>query len=384
MTFPDNVVVRGDLLRSHLADTGWTDLGPDERGMRVYSRDDERVPDGSVIVALSADGAAPTTADLEAVAFVEHRDITELTSDLLFGGADMVAARLLPAMPSGQAPLLLVEQAVLSIHALLEGASFGVDDDTIIPPSRRPARQQQWLRRVRVAAQPGSFILNVACPLGEAPSISDAEEPLFSAPDPDPYGRRVVDFLHETVEQAVRTVEQHVATPATELPDLAGVNVVILEALSDLGGPDHTPYDLRFAWSPRIPHPAPADVMSVNPEVQRVFRQVAEVLRVPRERKGVRVTGAVVHLHRDRLFGPGDVVVAGTLSDETTGQIRRVTVNLAEEDYLEALAAHSAGRTVAVVGDIVRNGTRLSLRAPTGFVASHDLFGPESETGATD
>jgi hypothetical protein len=142
-------------------------------------------------------------------------------------------------------------------------------------------------------------------------------------------------------------------------------NATELEALSGLGGPNKTPYQVRFAQSPLAVERTSPFTLRITPGQQRVMAEAAEYLRTRQPRLDVTVEGLVVNLSRDSQHGPGEVTVQGVVDD--SGKPRRFHVELTEADYDEALQAHGHGLSVVVRGDLETRGNWKWLRHPRGF-----------------
>jgi hypothetical protein len=142
-------------------------------------------------------------------------------------------------------------------------------------------------------------------------------------------------------------------------------NATELEALSGLGGPERTPYRLRFAQTPLAPGPKDAIVMQITPGQQRIMADAAVYLRTEQPRTDVTIEGVVVRLSRDRHYGPGEVVIEGIADD--SGTVRRYHLELAEREYNEAFRAHGEGLRVIARGDLATRGSYKWLRPTRSF-----------------
>ena len=80
----------------------------------------------------------------------------------------------------------------------------------------------------------------------------------------------------------------------------------------------------------------------------------------------VRVRGVIVRLHREGDTGPGDVTIDGSISGDP-GRLRRIQVNLSQDDYNRAIEAHRRWLDVEVVGSLITRGTRSRLQPARGF-----------------
>jgi hypothetical protein len=324
---------------------------------------------------------------LRVLAYAEHRSIEEISADIAYGPADTVAARLVPDAPPGQAPLSLAYSALSALRSYVIGSGSALDNHALVLPARRPLRAESYVSKVRFTTQPGSFVLTLALPLfetfDEAPRLNDetadpetepevpgpVQEPLLEIP-PQPFGRRITNrmasvagnaqILADAVNSGDQPLRAFGEAVAGQVP-----NATELEALGALGGPDRSPYQLRFAQSPLAAQARDALVLQVTPGQQRIMAEAAEYLRTEQPRTDVTVEGVVVRLSRDHHYGPGVVVIEGIADD--SGTVRRFYVELVERDYDEAIRAHGDGLRVVARGDLATRGSYKWLRPARSF-----------------
>jgi hypothetical protein len=326
---------------------------------------------------------------LRTVAYVERRSVGEVTSDIAYGAADSVAVRLLPETPPGQAPLSLAYSAMSALRSYVIGSGSALDNKSLVLPTRRPLRAESYVSKVRFATQPGSFILTLALPLveqfdqisrSEDDSVEQLEEaavpgtlepvqdPIFQLP-PQPFGRQITNRMAAVARHAqlladsVNAGDQGIRAFGQLGLDVP--NATELEALSGLGGPERSPYRLRFAQTPLARSSRDAIVLQVTPGQQRIMADAAVYLRTEQPRPDVTVEGVVVRLSRDQVHGPGTVVVEGVADD--SGALRRFYLELTDRDYREALRAHSEGLRVVARGDLATRGSYKWLRPARSF-----------------
>jgi hypothetical protein len=322
---------------------------------------------------------------LRLLAYVESRSLQEITSDIIYGPADNIAVRLTPDMPSGQAPLSLAYEAVSALRSYVIGSGAALDDHSLVLPARRSRQAESYASAARLSTAPGSFILSLSLPLtadlqlpeyeirpvaepGETPSKGDVQEELVSVP-PQPFGRRVTSRMAAVARYAQGLAVQvsdgnerlvSFGKFATNAP-----NATELEALGGLGGPDRSPYEVRFSQTPLASERIAPFALRVTPGQQAVMVEAAEYLRTRQSRPNVTAEGLVVGLSRTGNFGPGEVTLLGIIDD--SGKRRRFHVELTEEDYSEAFRAHGRGLHVVVRGDLTTRGNRKWLRNAKGF-----------------
>jgi hypothetical protein len=314
-------------------------------------------------------------AALRTLAFAERRLPEEVKSDISFGGADTVAVRLTPDAPPGEAPLSLAHSAVSALHNFVVGSAAAIEIHELVLPSHRPPWAESYASRVRLSTHRGSFVLSLALPLvadigNEGLADQDAgDQAMFKLP-PQPFGRRVSNRMLRSA-QAARQLADEVSAGDRPLrafgedPIRPAANATELAALKALGGPEYGLYQLRFTQSPLAGQQSEPVTLRITPGQQRILGEAADFLRTRQPRAGVTVQGLVVRLHRSSAFGPGDVVIEGI--DDDSGTTRRYRLELAEDDYNDAVRAHRNGLQVSVTGDREERGTHLHLRRLTSF-----------------
>jgi hypothetical protein len=356
-----------DLL-AYLGAAGWAPESVDDPRSSVWHLD---TPDrGDLVIALPRNEAARDVDEqvreaLATLAFAEHRSPREVTTDLQAGGADSVSVRLLPDSTPGRAPLALAQAAISALRLFVVGAAAGLTTESLVLGSRRPARAETFAATAQLATIPGSFILDLALPLGDAESTP--QDTLIDL-RPQPFGRRVAARMKQTAERALLKAQQITEGQAAfadfAVPNLGLGNATELDALARLGG-DQLSYQLRFTQSALAPGRDAARLYTATRTQQEVLAEASEYLRQNLPREGVTVEGLVVRLFREGALGPGEVTLQAILDD--SGREKRCRVSLAESDYDEALRAHTEGRRVRATGDIAMSGTRLRLERLTSF-----------------
>jgi hypothetical protein len=323
---------------------------------------------------------------LRVVAYAERRSIEEISSDITYGAADTVSARLMPDAPPGEAPLSLAYSAISALRSYVIGSGSALDNHALVLPTRRPLRAESYVSKVRFATRPGSFILSLALPLVETfdgiPSVGGhddeletgqdglepVQEPMFDMP-PQPFGRWITNRMAavartaQLLADAVGAGDQPLRAFGT--PGLEAPNATELEALSGLGGPERNAYRLRFAQSPLARRSRDSLIVQITPGQQRIMAEAAVYLRTEQPRSDVTVEGMVVRLSRGSNQGPGVVVVEGVADD--SGIVRRFYLEVVERDYHEAIRAHGDGLRVVARGDLDTRGSYKWLRPARSF-----------------
>jgi hypothetical protein len=332
---------------------------------------------------------------LRLLAYVEHRSLNEVASDIVSGPADNVIVRLTPDAPSGQAPLALAHEAISALRSYVIGSGAALNDSSLVLPARRSRQVESYAGETRLSTFPGSFILSLALPL--MPDARNSEGDLQSSlpgieedsraqdeisdSSSQPFGRRVANRMAAVAMYAQRLAEE-VNEGNDRLPSFAQAkanapNATELEALSGLGGPDRNPYEVRFSQSPLASQRKSPFTLRVTPGQQRVMADAAEYLRTTQSHPNITAEGLVVSLSRNNQYEPGLVTVRAVVDD--SGKPRRFHMEVTAEDYNEALQAHTEGLPVVVRGDLETRGTWKWLRNPRGFAIVPDSRYDEDE-----
>jgi hypothetical protein len=371
----DNTSVSLGNIHEYLHQSGWTLRNTDDRTSlwepRAEAQDRAGGPVRVVLPTMEdfTDYNEQLDQALRAVAFVERRPRQAVLDDITFGGSDNLSVRLNPRAPSGEAPLGLAQTAVNALRNFVVGSAAGLDLLELVLPPRRPVRAESYADQARISTERGSFIVNLALPLGETDPVpqDNPGQPSLIDVQPQPYGRRVATRMRAIAQSATALArlvgdgDEPIA--AFGRPRPSAPNATELSALADLGGggSERQRYLLRFAQSPLssvFPMGGPL-LLPVTPAEQNVMEDAAEFLRTKQPRSNVTVIGLVVRLTRTSNLGNGDIVIQGV--DDDSGTPRRFRMNLGEADYNKALNAHARGLQVAAVGDLGIRGNQRYL-----------------------
>jgi hypothetical protein len=314
---------------------------------------------------------------LNVVAISEDRSELEVLHDISSVSMDVHTVRAFPP-DNGPGMIGLDDgvQAFESVRSLMIAAAYSVsaEQPRAVQPARKSAEVLRLLREVRIGpSSEGSFVLSVRTPV--PPRLSATQPTLFDedraeeVEPAEPFERRVSLRVYDAVRAAHDAANDALVGPNgldvfTEAVP-TGVSANLCEALVGLGGEAGHPFELALRLAPSRPlrtrrfEPVRfrRDHLPVLASAAREMRE-----RVPEE--GAVVAGNVVRLHREGP-GSGEISIAGTV--EGDDRLRRVWMNLGDQDYAAATRAHQEMFTVSVRGDLVRRGTRLYLTNPAAF-----------------
>ncbi|GIM92799.1 hypothetical protein [Paractinoplanes toevensis] len=305
---------------------------------------------------------------LSVLAVTEDRSELDILSDISSVSMDIHTVRTFP--PDNAPGMIGLEdgvQAFESLRNLVIAAAYAVsvEQPRAVQPARKSADVLKLLREVRIGpSAEGSFIISVHTPVPPRLSPSLFEEEL-----PEPFERRVALKVYDAVRAAYNAANDALVDPSgfdvftAAVP--AGVSANLCEALIGLGGEAGHPFELALRLAPSRPIRARQfPPVRFRRDHLPVLASAAQELRERVPEEGAVVLGNVVRLHREGA-GTGEITVAGAV--EGDDRLRRVWMNLTDEDYSTAMLAHQEMSVVSVRGDLVRRGTRLYLTNPTAF-----------------
>jgi hypothetical protein len=322
---------------------------------------------------------------LRVLAIVEERSELDVLRDISNVSMDVHSIRAFPAdSPPGMIGLEDGVQAHESLRNLILAAAYSVSTEQpkAVQPARKPTEVLRLLRDVRVGpGAEGSYIITAHTPI--PPRLTSGQASLFDASDSsalepsEPFERRVSLCIYDATQAAQSAANEALTSPhgldAFTSSIGRGVSANLCEALVGLGGETGHPFELDLFLAASRPLPGrKLKPIHFRRDHLPVLEAAAQELRERIPEEAVAVVGNVVRLHREGS-GPGEISVAGTV--EGDDRLRRIWMDLPAEDYVQATRAHEQMLTVSVRGDLVRRGTRLFLRSPSGFQVMPDSDG---------
>lgn len=352
--------------KHYLRKSGWAEVEPSDASVWQRSLKDEVY---QVVIPNSAETYATLAHEaLRTIAYVEQRPYEDVANDILLRGADTLALRYTPDLPPGQATLPLVHDALTSLRELLTSSAKALTDPSAVL-GRSSGQVKNFSDQIRIGTEAGSFIIHATIPLANDASETsayDEEVPVTSSTYSRRVTRRVIRSLETAQVLAAKAAKDHSLEVFGDSASTAPVSANELEAFSGLGGSEFDPFTLRFSVSPMdSDRGEKRGIIRVSSEEQRIFKEASDHLRKLTSEEPEILTGRVLKLTRNTLFGPGKIVLRA--SSKETGMTRNVTIELADEDYRSAGEAHLARETVSIKGTLVRKARSWELRDVSDF-----------------
>jgi hypothetical protein len=316
---------------------------------------------------------------LKTLSATEERSQDRISLEISTADADVQYVRIDPEVDPGTTP---IDEGVRAFESLrqwvLSGAvSASSDLPRLVQPSRKPVQALDFMRTVRLGPTlEGSYVLTVYIPIppliGQtAIEMDDPRDNLLT----QPFERRVSLSLRQATQEALEAandvIQRREGMDAFTRRASKGVNANICEALAGFSSGTSREVAIDFSWALSRPVESSSPLYASHDQ-RTVLREAGRELRAQAPEEDVTVVGAIVRLHRDGAFGAGEVSVAGIVEGGQNDRLRRVWLDLPEEDYSQATRAHESGATVSVTGSLVRRGTRYYLQSLSNFVVMPD------------
>ena len=186
---------------------------------------------------------------------------------------------------------------------------------------------------------------------------------------PDPFERKVSQTLASGL-LAARLAAQRAAVSGDVQPFREavprGVSANLCDALVGLGQVSSAEgIEIAISWSRNRPLDQPAQSKyQFSPDMVPVFAEASRLFKETEPREDVEIEGFVIDLHRDEGAPSGRVAVSALIDEN----LRKISIELAEDDYAAALRAHGEQRRIRATGDLIKQGRSYRLLNP-GHVA---------------
>lgn len=311
---------------------------------------------------------------LQTLATVESRSEPQIAHEISISDADVQYVHTDPDTDPGTTP---IDEGVKAFESLrlwvLSGAVSATGDrPRLVQPARKPAQALDFMRSVRLGPTfEGSYVLTVYIPVPPliGQTTIEVDHPQISYLN-QPFQRRVSLKLHEATIAALRAADEVIqrreGIEAFTRRAAKGVNANLCEALAGFTSRDGGDAQIDFSWALSRPV-EPATPIAFNRDHVTVLREAAQEMRASAPEDDVTVIGAVVRLHREGKLGPGEVSIAGIVEGGFNDRLRRIWLDLPEDDYSLATHAHQSGASVSVTGSLVRRGNRYFMKNPSEF-----------------
>lgn len=347
-------------LRDYAKAQGWMLLKEAAKD-RLYVMSHPRF--GGRQIVFPMDTTAPDYAEavslmVEKIAAMEQRAPDAVFKSLMEVGDDAVAFRVTSHRPEERyLPLSFAAAMVAGVQQLLLASACTVLKPKAHHPRLSRSEAQQFLETARFRhTQPGSFVLNVSCPV----QAMDVQAPLLPDEFEAPFVRRATLTLQRSLRELVLAIETDSLDGLVESIKKSETPLIssnFCEALTHFEDESlKNSVDIGITWAASIPRPTDEPVVSVVRIQHDYFSRIEEVRRELRSNeKHVEdvFIGTVERL--DGEMGEdgrrsGEVILSLLLPE---GEQVRSRTSLNAEQYAKADQAHmTEGTYVKVAGKL--------------------------------
>ena len=347
-------------LRDYAKERGWVlvkEAAKDRLCVMNHPRFDRRQ------LVFPMDTTAPDYAEavmlvLEKLADIEGRRTDEVVKNVLEAGDDAIAFRVTtPRLDDGFVPLAYAGSMLAGAQQMLLASACTVLKPQIHHPRLSRSEAQQFLDVAKFRhTQPGSFILNVSCPV----RAMDIQPELLPDEIDAPFVRRTTAALQRGLRQLVDAIETDSLDDLIDAAKKAASPLVssnLCEALTRFEDSGlKTSVEIGITWASSIPRPANEGQVSMVRVQHDYFPRIEEVrceLRATPKHLEEVFPGTVERLEGE--MGPdgrrsGEVILSLLTSD---GEQLRARASLSADQYAQADKAHMTdGAFVKVKGKL--------------------------------
>jgi hypothetical protein len=305
---------------------------------------------------------------LQTLASAEGRSELDVLLDVQTTTADLIRVR--AASRETESGTLPLDQAVAFVERsrdmMLSAACAAIDKRAVF--AKRKAQQaMDFLGHVRMGqTERGSFVLTFLSLV--PPELSPAQGTLLPVVATDPFERQVTRTLMEALK-ALEGAARDAAVGGNMTPFQTaisrGVSANLCDAvvgLSEVSLGENL--DVQVSWSRTRPvdNNIPSKVTFSSDSIP-LIEEAARQFRETTPWEDSEIEGVVTRLDRSPTAIEGDVTITGNVE----GRLRRVTLRLGQEAYIQAIQAHEDRRTVRCTGELVKEGRGYRLKDPRHF-----------------
>lgn len=307
----------------------------------------------------------------------ERRDELQLYRDLIGADRDVIRVRAPLADDDGSISLDAGVEMVAQARDMLLSAACAAKDPRAAYRAGRVKDAASYMERVRLGqTEQGSFIVNLLAPV--PPALDEGQSSFWPIETDEPFERKVTRTLVKSLSAARLAAESAVrggGMSAFQQAISSGVNANLCDALATLIAKGEG-LEVSLTWARTRPTPERRRVVHFSESEGEIFKEAARQFRSMEPRPDETIEAFVVTLDRQPQAVEGRVALK-TFMD---GQAVSVRTTLPKELYHEAVQAHDNGHSVAITGDLKRNGQRWVLENPRNLQLRLDDVDSDDDT----
>lgn len=316
-----------------------------------------------------ADFAIRTWETAGTIAEVEDRARSAVLRDLLLSDVDKIQIRVSETGTGGSLPIETGVRMVQQSRDMLLAAACSA-----LKPQRAfraggVKGATEYLASARLGhTERGSFAINLLSPLPVEPQQSLSPELA-----PEPFPRKAVRKLVSGLDAAREAVDLADGAPAFKLLEARvqrGVSANLCGAIGEMvGNGDVGEIDISVIWALDAPNSEePSRSVKFTEADAPTLRESSQILKERQERQDERIEGYVFSLARNKSAHKGRVKIKGVID----GSMKSIRADFSPEEYSRVADAHKGRRTIALTGDLRREGQQWVLDNPRGLTVYDD------------
>ena len=296
---------------------------------------------------------------------VEGREMFSVLTDLSRADSDLVRVRLPNAHEDHTVKLADGATVLEEAESLLLAAACSADRPQRMYRAGRNKRATEYLSKVRLGqTEPGSFVINLLSPV--SPRLV-GQATMFPEEPEEPFERRVTRKLVSGLRASRRAMDEVNRGAA----DISGFEERLAEGISanlcrsvarltEVGGGLEVSVSWAMTRKPDDPKTSKRVAVDFMPPDVAVLDEAARVLSDRQERTDEEIQGYVSRLARDKADPQGTATVKAFID----GRLTSVQAVFDPSDYSQIARAHDDRLSVALEGDLRREGQRWHLGNP--------------------
>lgn len=364
--------VRPTDLMTYLRSTGWHLTDQSNKAAYWEKASESDTANFEVLVPLRTefgDFITRIAEILETLEVVETRSQLEIFNELITTSADVIRIQTHSRAGEDQGSLALEDGVIAyeKVREMILAAACATVTRRALFAKRKPELAMSYLRKVRLGqTERGSYVFTLISPV--TPALRATSEDLI--PAEEPFERRVVELL----ANALTATRDAAVASAVLGGDMApfknaivhGVSANLFEAISGLSeASGNKPIEVRFSWArSRQPVANVPNRIGLTQDIFPAVKEAARVFRATEPQPDFELLGSVIALRREEGQTQGTITVLTTIGKH----VKRVLVDLADENYNLAVRAHEERALILSYGDLEREGRNFRLKNP------HDLM----------
>lgn len=350
-------------------DTTICDIYPNKGIIWQYGNEELLVP----LATRFADYPARMADILAALEREEDRSQLLIEADLRHSGFDVIRVRNVSEdTRDGSLNIMRSVDFMSQTRDLLLAAACSAATHKISYPGRKPQDAERFMDSVRFAQTAhGSFILQLLAPVAPDLNVQDA---LVDIPEALPYEKRVVPTLQSGLEAL--NIAAQMASYDSRLEHFqqaaSGLTTNLCDAVTALHESLKPQYiEISISYSANRRQQRPLARISVDAGYMPLIREASAAIKATEPEPEQMVRGLVMGLESPDPVETGVIKIRDIMASHP----RVLQVQLAGEDYLQAITAHRDKLLVEISGTVVKagRGQRLLATSPLSIIVEDNV-----------